>query len=84
MCSLLLPNASTGQPVPEHHHQFATGRSVYRSVDSVLATSITFIHAHDQDVSFCDYSEIDVQLVGLVKTLIDPENIMTETAAAVV
>jgi len=26
-------------------------------------------------------SEIDVQLVGLIKTLIDPENIMTETAA---
>ncbi len=36
-------------------------------------------------VNGCDFpgSEIDVQLVGLIKTLIDPENIMTETAAAV-
>lgn len=29
------------------------------------------------------YAEIDVQLVGLVKTLIDPENIMTDAAAVV-
>ena len=27
--------------------------------------------------------EIDVQLVGLIKTLIDPENIMTDAAAVV-
>ena len=27
------------------------------------------------------FPEIDVQLVGLVKVLIDPENIMIETAA---
>ena len=29
------------------------------------------------------FTEIDVQLVGLVKTLIDPENIMTDAAAVV-
>ena len=28
-------------------------------------------------------TEIDVQLVGLIKTLIDPENIMTEAPATV-
>ena len=28
-------------------------------------------------------AEIDVQLVGLIKTLIDPENIMTEAAGVV-
>ena len=27
------------------------------------------------------FAEIDVQLVGVVKVLIDPENIMIETAA---
>ena len=29
------------------------------------------------------FTEIDVQLVGLIKTLIDPENIMTDAAAVV-
>ena len=31
----------------------------------------------------CVCAEIDVQLVGLVKTLIDPDNIMTDAAAVV-
>lgn len=31
----------------------------------------------------CVMTDIDVQLVGLIKTLIDPENIMTEPPAVV-
>ena len=36
-----------------------------------------------QSLVDCVLAEIDVQLVGLIKTLIDPENIMTEAAAVV-
>ena len=38
---------------------------------------------YDDVLVDCVYAEIDVQLVGLVKTLIDPENIMTDAAAVV-
>ena len=51
-----------------------------------IQVCVWFTHACmrcNDDMVNCVLAEIDVQLVGLIKTLIDPENIMTDAAAVV-
>ena len=57
-------------------------------MESIQVRGMSYVYVivcikYDDVLVDCVYAEIDVQLVGLVKTLIDPENIMTDAAAVV-
>lgn len=99
LCSFGFMSAVEGMLTSEDSDVVATVVDILipiaESISSIVRDHIlSQTETHDEDSQFLNvvigllvdgqYTEIDVQLVGLVRSLIDPENIMTETASQTV